>query len=253
MGILDIFKKSRKDVARTQNNLTVSQQNLSKADEILQQAKEEDRKLKDRFVGKLFRGKLIEDAYVLSNFDVIRVHCRVLSFKEYLTNDYEELVKDDAWLSGPFGVYGGVADRKEWKTFMIGVSAYGGDAREYAERHNGVVRSRLARETERIVVNSRTFTMDEQQVLKKILTDELGMDEKYFYPKHENYPSMDLLKEACDKVVDLIIVEGNKLAVDNKRWYHFFEEGSEDAFVDKILPVADAVVDELVKVKELEK
>lgn len=254
MGLLDRVKRINKDLARTQRDLKVSQDNLAKADAILSEAQKVDKKLKDRFVGKLFRGKLIEDIHVATRADgseLIRISGRVISFEEYSTNDYEELIKDDAWISGAFGVYGGVADRKWWNSFIGTFSGYYG-----VDKNDGNVSANrlLSIATTDKIVKSYDFTQDEQQVLKKILTDELGMDEMYFSPyKISGNPSMDILKEAYDKVIDLLIKEVEPLKANGKRWYRSIEGDVQEELVDKAVKFADTVVDEIVRVKELEK
>ena len=253
MGLLDRAKRVNKDLVRTQRDLKVSQSNLSRAEDDLKQAIEVDKKLKDRFVGKLFRGKLIENIHIAVLEDgskLIKIQGRVLSFNEYLTNDYKELVKDDAWLSGPFGVYGGVADRKWWNSFMNSVSGYSGIAID--DRNVSANRLLSTGKTYKIV-KSYSFTIDEQQILKKILTDELSMDEMFFFPEIKGFVDDDVLKEAYDKIIEFIVKESDILKVDNKRWYLFNEEGSQEAFVDKVVKFADTVVDEIVRVKDLDK
>ena len=254
MGLLDKFKKGDKDLVRSQRDLVASERNLKKADDAFNRAKKIDKMLKDRFVGKLFRGKLIENIFVATRADgseLIKVSGRLISFKEYLTNDYEELVKDDAWLSGAFGVYGGVADRKSWVSLLRGILLHIDG--ENSELHISSNMSLAVYETSKIV-RSLAFTMDEQQVLKKILTDELGMDEMFFFPyKIKGYPSTDILEEAYYKVIDFLIEEVEPLKANGKRWYRSIEGDVQEELVDKAVKFADTVVDELVKVKELEK
>lgn len=254
MGLLDRVKRINKDLVRTQRDLEVSRDNLSRADAILSEAQKVDKKLKDRFVGKLFRGKLIEDIHVAvleDGSEFIRISGRVVSFEEYLTNGYEELIKDDAWISGAFGVYGGVADRKWWNVFIGTFSGYYG-----VDRNDGNVSANrlLSTSTTDRIIKSYSFTQDEEQVLKKILTDELGMDEMLFVPyKIKGNPSIDVLEEAYYKVIDLLIEEVEPLKANGKRWYRSIEGDVQDELVDKAVSFADTVVDEIVRVKELEK
>ena len=254
MGLLDIFRKANEDLVRTQRDLKVSQDNLSRAEKNLSEAQKVDKKLKDRFVGKLFRGKLIEDIHVATRADgneLIRISGRVISFEEYLTNDYEELIKDDAWISGAFGIYGGVADREWWNVFIGTFSGYYG-----VDKNDGNVSANKSLSTTRTgkIIKSYDFTQDEDRALNKILTDELGMDEMFFFPyKIKGYPSTDILEEAYYKVIDFLIEEVEPLKANGKRWYRSIEGDVQEELVDKAVSFADTVVDEIVRVKELEK
>lgn len=240
MGLLDRVKRGNKNLEQAQRDLAVSRDDLSKADEAFEQAKAVDKKLKDRFVGKLFRGKLIEDVHVavIDGNELIRVSGRVVSFEEYLNNDYEELVEDDAWISGAFGVYGGVADRKWWNSFIGTFSGYCG-----VDKNDGNVRANRSLSigaTEKIV-KSHSFTRDDQETLNKVLTDDLDMDEMFFVPVIKGFVDSDVLKVAYDKVIDLLIKEVEPLKENGERWYHSINGDVQEELVDKAVNLADTV------------
>lgn len=241
MGLLDKFKKSKDEYKKSESRREESEGRLKEANEALDKAKKEDKLLKDRFVNKVFRGKLIENVSVVamgSGEEIVKVSGRVLSFDEYLNNSYDMLVEGDEWLSGAFAVYGGKADRKWWNSFVVSIGGYSGISAD----DNNVSANRLLSVSETSnAVKSMSFTRDEQKALKGIMS-ELGLGDRFAFADISGFVDRKVLEAAWDKIIEFIVDEADVMARDNKRWYWFNEEGSQDAFVDLIVARANNVV-----------
>lgn len=249
MGILDRLKKSKVELEKSQSSLRDSKRALQEANDKLSEVLAEDKILNDRFAGKLFRGKLIDNVKVVempSGEVILKVFGRVISFDEYLNNSYDSLIEDDDWLSGAFAVYGGVSDRKWWDRFIGSVAGYSGIS---ADDNNASSNRLFSVSSVSDTVRSLSFTRDERAVLKNIIEGELGLREMFPFPVFEGFVDRDILKEAWDRVVDVLVVEVDKRAAEHKRWYLFREEGSKEFLVELCVKMADKVVDDIVSGK----
>lgn len=249
MGILDRLKKGKVELEKSQSSLRDSKRALQEANDKLSAVLAEDEILNNRFAGKLFRGKLIDNVKVVempSGETILKIFGRVISFDEYLNNSYDNLIEDDDWLSGAFAVYGGVSDRKWWDRFVGSVAGYSGIS---ADDNNASSNRLFSVSSVSDTVRSLSFTRDEKVVLKNIIEGELGLRGMFPFPVIEGFVDKDILKEAWDRVVDVLVVEVDKRAAEHKRWYLFREEGSKEVLVELCVKMADKVVDDIVSGK----